>query len=120
MSKTSWEYHLRTFSAAIGERCQALIDVLGERLPGAELVSRPTGGMNLWVQLPGVLDDEEVALAARRAGVIVGAGRHFFPAEAPGPHLRLSFSSAPTIGDLAVGVSRLASVAPELASPSRK
>jgi DNA-binding transcriptional MocR family regulator len=118
VSKPSWEHHLRTFAAALHERSAALIAVLSDRLPGVELVSRPTGGMHLWVRLPSSLDDEEVTLAARRAGVIVGGGRHFFPAEAPGPYLRLSFSSVASIAELDVGIARLASVAPELSRPA--
>jgi DNA-binding transcriptional MocR family regulator len=39
--------------------------------------------------------DIAVSAAAEREGVIVSAGRPWFPAEAPGPFLRLTFAAAP-------------------------
>jgi len=71
-----------------------------------------TAETHLWARLPRGLDDVEVAAAARRGGVIVMPGRPFFPAEAPGPHLRLSFSAAATETELDVAVRRLAAAAP--------
>jgi DNA-binding transcriptional MocR family regulator len=50
--------------------------------------------------------------------VIVMPGRPFFPAEAPRPYLRLTFSAAATETELAVAVRRLAAAAPELAHPA--
>jgi DNA-binding transcriptional MocR family regulator len=46
------------------------------------------------------------------------AGRPFFPAEAPSPHLRLTFSAAATETELDDGVRILAAAVPELAQPS--
>jgi DNA-binding transcriptional MocR family regulator len=48
-----------------------------------------------------------LAARAEAEGVVVSAGRPWFPAEAPGPHLRLTFAAAPP-ADLAEGVRRLA------------
>jgi DNA-binding transcriptional MocR family regulator len=77
--------------------------------------------MHLWIRLPRHLDDVEVAAAARRGGVIIMAGRPFYPAEAPGPHLRLAFCGAATEAELDTAVRRLAASAPELArsAPAR-
>ena len=71
-------------------------------------VELPRGGMHLWASLPADIDDVAAADAARRAGVVVMPGRPFFPAEPPGPHLRLAFCGAATEADLVVAVSRLA------------
>jgi DNA-binding transcriptional MocR family regulator len=54
----------------------------------------PRGGFGLWVALPEGLDDVAVAAEAEREGVIVSPGRPWFPAEAPGPFLRLTFAGA--------------------------
>ena len=74
--------------------------------------------MHLWARLPAGLDDAEAAQAARRSGVAVMPGRPFFPAEPPGPYLRLTFSAAPASGDLDAAVRRLAAAVPELARPA--
>lgn len=52
----------------------------------------PRGGFSLWIRLP---DDIAIAAATEREGVIVSPGRPWFPAEAPGPFLRLTFAAAP-------------------------
>jgi len=56
------------------------------------------------------VDDTALAEAALRAGVLVSAGRPFFPAEAPAPHLRISYGTAASEAELAEGVRRLAAV----------
>ncbi|MBO0821094.1 MAG: PLP-dependent aminotransferase family protein, partial [Nocardiopsaceae bacterium] len=55
-------------------------------------------------------DDADLAFQARRAGVIVMPGRPFFPAEPPGPFLRLTFSAAPSPARLTEAVRRLATL----------
>jgi DNA-binding transcriptional MocR family regulator len=45
-------------------------------------------------------------------------GRPFFPAEAPAPHLRLTFSAAADEAELDAGIRRLAAAAPELTKPA--
>ena len=59
--------------------------------------------------LPPGSDDEQVAADALRAGVLVGAGTPYYPAEAARPGLRLSFAGAGA-DDLRDGVRRLAAV----------
>ena len=45
------------------------------------------------------------------------AGRPFFPAEASGPHLRVTFSAVATETELDAGVRLLAAAVPSLAQP---
>jgi DNA-binding transcriptional MocR family regulator len=112
-----WQRHLKDLSRALSRRAEALFHAVNRHLPAVDVVL-PAGGMHLWARLPRSLDDVEVAAAARRGGVIVMPGRPFFPAEAPGPHLRLTFSAAATETELDVAVRRLAAAAPELADPA--
>jgi DNA-binding transcriptional MocR family regulator len=49
-----------------------------------------------------------LAEAALRAGVLVSAGRRYFPAEPAGPRLRLSYGSAAGESELTDGAARLA------------
>ena len=71
--------------------------------------------MHLWVRLPDGSDDTAIAAAAARGGVTVMHGSLFYPAEAPAPHLRITFSATPTEAELDTGIRRLAAAAPELA-----
>jgi DNA-binding transcriptional MocR family regulator len=79
---------------ALRERRDALVAAV-EREIGSGRVSPPTGGLHLWVALDPGEDDVAVTERAFRAGVKVFAGRPWFPAEPPGPHLRLTFAAEP-------------------------
>ena len=114
VTRAAWGQHLRELSAALNRRAERLAGALAEHVPAVSLPSRPPGGLHLWVRLPAHIDDVELSLAARRAGVVVAAGRAFYPAEAPAPHLRLTFSSASSETDIDTGVRRLAFAEPEL------
>jgi DNA-binding transcriptional MocR family regulator len=47
------------------------------------------------VTLPDGTDDVAVAAAAAAEGVVVFPGRHWYAAEPPAPHLRLTYAAAP-------------------------
>lgn len=118
VSRPVWGHHLRQLGGALQRRAQALATALTVHVPAVTAQSRPTGGLHLWVRLPSDVDDVEVSLAARRAGVVVAGGTPFYPAEASAPHLRLTFSSAPSEADLDAGVRRLAAANPKLTQGS--
>ncbi|HEX8102324.1 MAG TPA: PLP-dependent aminotransferase family protein [Solirubrobacteraceae bacterium] len=103
----AWARHLRTLRATLRERRDALAATVDRELGPGRLAALPRGGFHLWVALDPHEDDIDTAARAARAGVVVSAGRWFFPAEATGPHLRLSFAGAPP-DRLAEGVRRLA------------
>lgn len=114
VSRPAWDRHVRELGRALARRAAALLDALADAAPALE-PARPSGGMHLWAALPPEVDDEQVALAARQAGVVVMPGRPFYAAEAPRSHLRLTFSAAATEIELATGVQRLAGAVPRLA-----
>src|ERR1017187_6423952 len=91
VSRPIWDRHLKDLSRSLSRRADVLFQAVNRHLPVVDALL-PSGGMHLWVRLPRNLDDVEVAAAARHGGVIVMAGRPFFPAEPPGPHLRLPLS----------------------------
>lgn len=95
VSSPAWRRHRRTTAAALTERRDLLVAAVRRHVPGAAVDVVPRGGFSLWVRLPDGLDDVAVAAAAEREGVIVSPGRPWFPAEAPGPYLRLTFAAAP-------------------------
>jgi DNA-binding transcriptional MocR family regulator len=114
VSHPAWERHLRGLSRALGRRALVLFNAVHRDLPAAE-IRLPGCGMHLWARLPHGLDDEQAAEQARRQGVAVMPGRPFFPAEAPGPYLRLTFCGAASEAELDTGVRRLATALPALA-----
>jgi DNA-binding transcriptional MocR family regulator len=114
VSGPGWDRHRRFLAGALSSRSRALTHAVAQHLPAVDAGIRPHGGMHLWVRLPAGVDDVAVAEAARRHAVTITPGRGYFPAEAPDPYLRLTFSAAATEADLAVGVQRLAEAAPAL------
>jgi DNA-binding transcriptional MocR family regulator len=95
VSSPAWRRHRRTTAAALAARRDLLVAAIRRHVPGSRVELVPRGGFSLWVGLPDGLDDVAVAAAAEREGVIVAPGRPWFPAEAPGPFLRLTFAAAP-------------------------
>ncbi|WP_067461719.1 aminotransferase-like domain-containing protein [Actinomadura macra] len=109
VSSPGWPRHLRTVRTALRSRRDAVLSAFARDLPELR-PNRPAGGFHLWARLPDGVDDVELAEAALRAGVLVSAGRPFFPAEAPAPYLRISYGTASSESELVEGVRRLAAV----------
>lgn len=109
VTSPTWPRHVKAVQAMLRRRRGVLAAAVARDLPEAA-VTLPGGGMHLWVRLPDGVDDVALAGAALRAGVLVSAGRPFFPAEPTGPRLRLTYSAAATEAELAEGVRRLGQV----------
>jgi DNA-binding transcriptional MocR family regulator len=109
VTRPAWDRHLRALGQQLGQRAQVVARDLRDLLPGVRF-RPPAGGMHLWARLPPGTDDVEVARAARQAGVIIMPGQPFFPAEPPGPYLRLTFSAAGSAAELHAGLQRLAAL----------
>jgi DNA-binding transcriptional MocR family regulator len=105
VSAPGWPRHLRRVRAELRERRDALLAAVRAELGIA--APRPRGGMHAWVALEPGEDDVAVAERAARAGVLVWAGRPYFPAEPAGPFLRITFAGEPP-ERLAAGVRLLA------------
>ncbi|MFC7217853.1 PLP-dependent aminotransferase family protein [Streptomyces polyrhachis] len=103
----AWGRHLRAVAAELRTRRGAMLAALAAELPQWPAARVSPGGFHLWLRLPDGTDERALADAALRAGVAVAAGRHYFPAEPPAPHLRLSFVCAASVAELTEGVRRL-------------
>ncbi|MFF5206276.1 PLP-dependent aminotransferase family protein [Streptosporangium sp. NPDC000396] len=110
----AWRRHLTALSAELTVRRDALAAALTAQMPAAEIHLVPRGGLHLWVRLPPDRDEETVVEAARRAGVLVSSGRIYYPAEPPGPRIRVTHSAAVHLPELAEGVRRLAAALDDL------
>ena len=105
LTAPSWARHVKRVRAALRERrdrlCVEVESQLGIPAPP------PPGGMHLWIKLPHGVDDGDIARRAAAAGVVITPGTPWFPAEAPAPHVRLTYAGD-TPDRLAIGVARLA------------
>jgi DNA-binding transcriptional MocR family regulator len=108
LGSPAWERHLRALSTELRARCQTLVTALRTELPEWTVDRVPTGGLHVWVRLPPGVDDVRFAATARRHRVAVGAGSRYFPAERPGPYLRLNFAATEDRAELVEAVRRLA------------
>lgn len=92
------------------KRLAAVLEACAKHLPRGSSFTRPLGGMNLWVDLPELLDAEELLPHARRMGVNYLPGRVFGDGSAHRNSLRLSFAGLTPV-DIDFGLARLAAAA---------
>ncbi|MFF8186925.1 PLP-dependent aminotransferase family protein [Microbacterium sp. NPDC016588] len=92
VTQPGWRTHLRSFRDRLRERRDLLVASLLEHTPSVHIEAIPVGGLNLWVRLPDGKDPGAVATACAARGLIVAPGTEWFPAEPPGPYLRLNYS----------------------------
>ncbi|GLW08486.1 transcriptional regulator [Microtetraspora sp. NBRC 13810] len=104
----AWRRHVAGIGGEIATRRDALAAALAARLPEAEIHLVPPGGLHLWVRLPPETDEAALVEDARRAGVVVSPGRIHYPAEPPGPRIRVTHIAAAHVAELTEGVRRLA------------
>ncbi|MFF9377452.1 PLP-dependent aminotransferase family protein [Streptomyces griseoluteus] len=105
----AWPRHLRSLSAELAVRREAMTGALGLLLPELALPHIPFGGYHLWLRLPEGVTESALTAAALRAGISVTPGRPYFSAEPPAAHLRLSFAAVASTGEITEGVRRLRS-----------
>ncbi|MGL5829474.1 MAG: aminotransferase class I/II-fold pyridoxal phosphate-dependent enzyme [Angustibacter sp.] len=106
VSSPGWRRHLSQLAPRLAQRRDALMAAVAREVPAVTPVGRPGGGLHLWVRLPAGMSDLELTAVAAAEGVVVHPGSPLFPAEPPGPFLRLTFGAA-SIEDLVEGARRL-------------
>lgn len=103
----AWPRHLRSISAELKTRRDAMTAALRADLPELALPHIPSGGYHLWLRLPDGTDEALLTAAALRAGVALTPGRPYFSAEPPAGHVRLSFAAVAGTSEITEGVRRL-------------
>lgn len=86
--------HLSRVRSQLKQRRNTLVTVLRKHMPEVRFTV-PTGGMNLWVQLPEGKEDRQFSERALQAGVHLLPGARWFPGEAPGAFFRFSYGALP-------------------------
>ena len=92
VSQPAWRSHLRDVRRRLRDRRDLLAESLREHVPDAVLDRVPAGGLNLWVRLPDGTDLDRLVRECEERGVLVAPGTEWFPAEAAGPYVRLSYA----------------------------
>ncbi|MFC4896766.1 PLP-dependent aminotransferase family protein [Streptosporangium amethystogenes subsp. fukuiense] len=108
VSSPSWRRHLTALNTELTLRRNTLAAALTAHMPTAEIHLVPRGGLHMWVRLPDEADEDAVVEVAKRAGALVSPGRIYYPAEPPGPRIRVTHSAAAHTAELVEGVRRLA------------
>ncbi len=101
--------HVERVLAAGAARLAATIDACAAHLPQGSEFTRPSGGMHLWVRLPGAIDTLETLAKAQRAGVSYLPGSYFAVTRDHSNALRLSFAAV-TPERIAKGIALLGAV----------
>ena len=108
------ESHARRVNQAMQERLELAAAALRERLPDFDF-TLPQGGASIWLRAPDWVDAGELALLARKQGVLIEAGEVFFGRPSyPCPFLRLRLSSI-AAGQISAGIDALGLAVDELA-----
>ena len=98
--------HIAGLAAHYRPRRDALLSALSEHLPQGSSMTRPHGGLFVWVTLPEGYDAEAILPRALQRGVAFVPGKYFYAGEAAPNTLRVSFATA-TPAELHEGAARL-------------
>ncbi len=101
-----FDEHVRTIVRTYRERRDVMLDALAEHMPASTRFNRPSGGMFLWVSLPGI-DTEELLPVCAEQRVFFVPGVFFYPNDDVHDGMRLNFSNAGN-EKIRLGIARLA------------
>jgi 2-aminoadipate transaminase len=87
--------HLEKSKAANARRLSAALAACALYLPPGSKFTRPQGGLNLWIELPAVLDARDILLRVQEQGVNFLPGSYFSVDGGHANCLRLSFGGLP-------------------------
>jgi DNA-binding transcriptional MocR family regulator len=110
----AWPRHLRTVGAGLRDRAAAFAAALHGQLPDLPEFHHPSGGYQFWLPLPPATDETALTSTALRHGLALTPGRPYFPAESPGPHLRISIAATSGPDELTEAARRLAQAMADL------
>ncbi len=90
----AYDRHLERLRRELRARRDTVLEALERALPEGSRWTRPEGGYQIWVELPGGLDTSELLADAVGAGVLFAPGAQFHHDGRASSELRLSIASA--------------------------
>jgi len=73
----AYDRHLRKIRAAVATQSSQMIEAIGTYFPSGTKVTRPAGGLLLWVELPGDVDAVQLSHKALAEGICISPGPIF-------------------------------------------
>ena len=104
--KTHLDEHLAVTNAAVGAKCQAVIDTLEDNVADICSWTRPRGGLFLWITLPETTDMEKLAELAGKHNAGFSEGRAFHYRSDPIKCIRLAYAYC-HVDDIPEGITYL-------------
>jgi 2-aminoadipate transaminase len=112
LDRFDYHGHVARICEVYRERCQTMLAAIAEHLPEGCRWIAPTGGMFVWLQLPGGLDAETLFPAAIARKVAFVPGVAFFVENHRRDFVRLNFSNQPPLS-IVEGMRRFGEVVAE-------
>ena len=100
------DMHLEKTNAAVGAKCQAVIDTLEQHVSDICTWTKPRGGLFLWIDLPESTDMQKLSELASAKGVGYSNGSAFHYAGDPVKAIRLAYAYC-HVDDVAEGITYL-------------
>ncbi len=94
VSRGGYDRHLENLRDQLRERRDVLLDALQRHMPEDTRWTRPDGGYQVWVDLPGDIDSRALLREAQAAGVMFAPGHQFHHDGRPSTGLRLTTALA--------------------------
>ncbi len=94
LASGAYERHLGRLRRVLRGRCETLLDALERELPEGAQWTRPEGGYQVWVELPGGIDTRDLLADAMRAGLLFAPGDQFQHDGRASNALRLTYAQA--------------------------
>jgi DNA-binding transcriptional MocR family regulator len=93
VASSAWGRHMARLKEGLAAKRDLALAMV-RRYIGDAAVSKPEGGLHLWLRLPEHVDETTFVANALRQRVHVSAGRLWFPADAPAGYVRISYGCA--------------------------
>ena len=81
MESGRYDRHLRSMRLLLAQAVNRMIDRIGRYFPEGIKITQPQGGYVLWLELPKVVDGDELAQRALQQGISIAAGSLFTPSK---------------------------------------
>ena len=104
-----YDRHLKRLRRTLRKRRDAMMEALERELPAGTSWTRPDGGYQVWVDLPGGLDSRAILGDCQRAGMLFAPGYQFNHDGRPSSGLRLTTALA-SVDEIRRGVGALGAV----------
>jgi len=113
-----YDHHMRKLRAALRQQCAQMSDAVARHFPAGCRLSRPQGGLMLWIEMPPQVDSRRVFEQARREHIGCAPGATFSCSTRFNHFLRVHYGD-PWTPQLEASIQRLGQIVAEAAEHGR-